>query len=184
MEKILNKTNLQETQLKALYKKWPEIKRFLVSLGCTKNDAEDVFQEALVIYIRKCEQPDFVLTVEPFFYVRNTCKLLWYNQSRKQGRQQTFSLETDVAQLDDDWFRKETQIRTIEQALTQLGKQCQELLQLFYGLGWSMTDIAAKIGLRNDKVAKAQKYRCLQKAKELVQDPSAEINVEPEILKS
>lgn len=183
MEKILNNTIQQETQLKALYKKWPEIKRFLLNLGCTKNDAEDVFQEALVIYIRKCKQPDFVLTVEPFFYVRNTCKLLWYNQSRKQGKQQTYSLETDVAQLDDDWFKKETQIRTIEQALTQLGKQCQELLQLFYGLGWNMVDIAAKIGLRNDKVAKAQKYRCLQKAKELVQSPELEPNVELELQK-
>lgn len=181
MEKILNNTIQQETQLKALYKKWPEIKRFLLNLGCTKSDAEDVFQEALVIYIRKCEQSDFVLTVEPFFYVRNTCKLIWYNQSRKQGKQQTYSLEADVAQLDDDWFKKETQIRTIEQALTQLGKQCQELLQLFYGLGWNMVDIAAKIGLRNDKVAKAQKYRCLQKAKELVQSEATEPNVELEL---
>lgn len=173
----------QDAELRALYRKWPDIRRFLLTLGCTKNDAEDVFQEALVIYIRKQEQPDFELTVDPFFYVRNTCKLLWYNQSRKQGRQQTFALETDVAQLDDDWFRKELQIQTIESALTKLGKQCQQLLQLFYGLGWNMVDIAQKIGMRNDKVAKAQKYRCLQKAKELVHANGNELNVEREILK-
>lgn len=182
MEQTPTDLQTQEATLRAIYRKWPDIKRFLQSVGCTKNDAEDVFQEALVIYIRKCEQPDFVLTVEPFFYVRNTCKLLWYNQARKQGKQQTYALESDVAALHDDWFEKEQQIRTIETALTQLGKQCQELLQLFYGLGWNMVEIAKKIGLRNDKVAKAQKYRCLQKAKELVKVNGNEQHVELETL--
>ena len=46
-----------------------------------------------------------------------------------------------------------------------------------------MADIAVKIGLRSDKVAKAQKYRCLQKAKELVQGPELEQNVELELQK-
>ena len=182
MKQTATDLQTQEATLKALYRKWPDIKRFLKTVGCAKNDAEDIFQEALVIYIRKCEQPDFELTVEPFFYVRNTCKLLWYNQARKQGKQQTYALESDVEALQDNWFEKEQQIRTIETALTHLGKQCQELLQLFYGLGWNMVEIAKKIGLRNDKVAKAQKYRCLQKAKELVKVNENEQNVELEIL--
>jgi RNA polymerase sigma factor (sigma-70 family) len=169
-ETSTQRTSAIESELRQLYKRWPDAKRFLRTLGCTGTDAEDLFQEALVIFVRKREQADFELTVDAYFYVRNTCKLLWYNQSRKQGKQQTYSLETDVAQLEDDWFRKETQIRVIEEALTRLGKQCQELLQLFYGLGWNMSEIAQKIGLRNDKVAKVQKYRCLQKAKELVRE--------------
>lgn len=155
-----------QQEIKQLYKKWPEIKRFLKQFGCNSTDAEDVFQEALVVYCRKKETPDFILTVEPFVYVRNICKLLWYNQSRKNKNAPTISLENDVQQLDDEWFQKEMKIRTVETAIQQLGKQCRELLELFYGLGWNMVDIAKKIGLRNDKVAKAQKYRCLQKAKE------------------
>lgn len=158
-------TDIQQ-ELKQLYKRWPEAKRFLRSLGCNTADAEDLFQEALVIYCRKKESSDFTLTVEPFVYVRNTAKLLWYNQSRKNKVNVHIELENDVKQLDDDWFQKEMKIRLVESALEQLGKQCRELLELFYGLGWNMVDIAKKIGLRNDKVAKAQKYRCLQKAKE------------------
>jgi RNA polymerase sigma factor (sigma-70 family) len=175
MKQTLTERTGQEQELRAIYRRWPDARRYLKTLGCAGTDAEDIFQEALVIYIRKQEQPGFELTVEPYYYVKNTCKLLWYNQARKQGRQQTFTLETDVAQLDDDWFGKEQRMRTIEDALTKLGKQCQEMLQLFYGLGWNMADIAQKIGLRNDKVAKVQKYRCLQKAKDLVrQDGNAD----------
>lgn len=161
-----NKTIQQE--LKQLYKKWLEVKRYLKMYGCNSSDAEDIFQEALILYCRKKEDANFVLTVEPFFYVRNTCKLLWYNQSRKNKSTQLIELEKEVAQLDDEWFQKEMKIQVIESAIHLLGKQCRELLELFYGMGWNMVDIAKKIGLRNDKVAKAQKYRCLQKAKENV----------------
>jgi RNA polymerase sigma factor (sigma-70 family) len=168
--------NMQQ-ELKQLYRKWPDIRKFLKTLGCDSVSAEDIFQEALLIYVRKRESADFELTVEPFFYVRNTCKLLWYNQARKEQKQVSTELSEHIAATEDQWFEKEMKIREVESTLEKLGAQCQELLQLFYGLGWNMVDIAKKIGLRNDKVAKAQKYRCLQKAKELIQEK--ELQVEP-----
>ncbi len=166
-----------QQELKQLYRKWPDIRRYLKTLGCDSVSAEDVFQEALLIYVRKRESSEFELTVEPFFYVRNTCKLLWYNQARKEQKQISTELHENIAAIEDGWFEKEMKIREVESTLEKLGAQCQELLQLFYGLGWNMVDIAKKIGLRNDKVAKAQKYRCLQKAKELIQEQ--ELTVEP-----
>lgn len=168
----------QEKELKTLYKKWPEIRKFLSSLGCTKDVAEDLFQEALIIYCRKRQTPDFVLDVEPFFYVRNTCKLLWYNESRKKSKEATFSMTQDVADINDDWFEQEMKFKTIESALEKLGKKCREILHLFYGLGWSMSDIAYKIGLRNDKVVKAQKYRCIQDAKLMVSEMDDSVSIQ------
>lgn len=182
MERSLTTQTDLENELRTLYRKWPMMKRFLITIGCSGAAAEDVFQEALVIFARKRTEPEFTLTVEPFFYVKNTCKLLWYNEARKQGRNPVFALEKDVEQQDDEWFRKEQQLRQVETVLKRLGAQCQELLQLFYGLGWSMIDIAKKLGLRNDKVAKVQKYRCLEKARNLVvdQEMGEEIIVESE----
>lgn len=158
-----------ETELKALYKKWPEIKRFLGTLGCSTIDAEDIFQEALVIYSRKKGSENFQLTVEPFHYVKSTCKLLWYNEARKQNKLPKTELGKEEIEMESTWFQKEMKLKTIEEAINQLGKQCQEILMLFYGLSWNMVKIAEKVGLRNVKVAKAQKYRCLQKAKELAE---------------
>ncbi len=156
-------------ELNALYRKFPDIKKFLGTLGCDATTAEDIFQEALLIYSRKRKLDDFELNVEPFFFVRSTCKLLWYNESRKKSNQQTYTLETDIPQEVEDWVQKELKILSIEKKLNEIGEQCKELLQLFYVKAWSMEDIAKKIGLRNDKVAKAQKYRCIQKLKDKVQ---------------
>ena len=159
-----------QKELKELYKKWLEVKRFLKSLGCSATDAEDLFQEGLLIYIRKKTLAEFTLESTPIAYVKSTCKFLWYNQSRKEAKQRTVELKDVSIEHSDDWLQKEMYLRQLEQAIQRIGEKCQELLRLFYSAGWNMSAIAAKIGLRNDKVAKAQKYRCLNKVKELIQE--------------
>lgn len=160
----------KDLTLKLLYRKLPDIKRYLVSLGCNTADAEDIFQEALLIFSRKVDEPDFDLTVAPFHYVKNTCKFLWYNASRKKSNMRTQEL-TDVSDQDDEgWWEKELKLQRIESAIEKIGKKCQQLLRLFYGKGVSMTVVAQRLGMRNNKVAKAQKYRCIHKVKEVLED--------------
>jgi RNA polymerase sigma factor (sigma-70 family) len=172
------KTSLDlSSELRTLYKKWPEVKRFLKSKGCNSKDAEDIFQEALLIFTRKLDEPDFELTVEPFHYVKNTCKFIWYNQSRKENKNRHTELHENVIQEDEEWILKELKLVSIEKAIEKIGKQCQQLLQLFYGQGLSMADIAQKIGLRSDKVAKVQKHRCITKVKEIVMNSPADQHI-------
>lgn len=165
---------MQEVNLKNLYRKWPIVRRELRILGCQGSVAEDIFQEALLILCRKLEDPNFVLDVEAIHFVKSTCKFLWFNQARKAQKQQTVELNQEVSNsnlvgIDEDWLEKEEKLASIEEAILKLGKQCQQILTLFYSKSLSMEKIAQKVGLRNEKVAKAQKYRCIQKVKELIQ---------------
>lgn len=159
---------MQEINIKELYKKWPQVWRYLKSYGCSKSDAEDIFQEAILILCRKMEDSNFELSLEPLFYIQKTSKLLWFNQARKMQKQQTFHLEDDEIQIldeSDSALEKQEKLVEIEKAILEIGKQCQEILKLFYGKNLSMELIAQKDGLRNEKVAKVQKYRCLNKVK-------------------
>ena len=167
MSMTLEKIDIDET-LKSLYKKWPDIKRYLKSKGCDPVDADDIFQEALLIFVRKTEEPNFELTVAPFHYVKNTCKFLWYNQSRKQAKNLKVEVPENLEDFEGDWFAKEMKLQQIESAISQIGAQCQQILRLFYGLGLSMVEVAKKLGIRNGGVAKTQKYRCLNKLKDIV----------------
>lgn len=100
---------------------------------------------------------------------------MWYNQSRKEGKNRQTELHENFSEEEnDEWILNELKLRSIEKAMSQIGKQCQQLLQMFYGLGLSMSDIAKKIGLRNDKVAKVQKFRCITKVKEIVLNGSVD----------
>lgn len=177
MEKTIYDSQEIKQELTVLYKYFPEVKRLLRTFGCDGLTAEDLFQEALIIYLRKKNDPDFEFQLAPIHFIKQTCKLLWYNESRKEQKYGTATLEVDPEAIPDSWMEKELQYKQMESALSKIGKQCKELLHLFYGLGWNMVDIAKKLDFRNDKVAKAQKYRCIQKAKDLVQE--ARMHVEP-----
>lgn len=166
-----------QQEIKALYRHFREIKGLLRQLGCDAVTAEDIFQEALIIYLRRKEEPGFEFHQSPLAYITNTCKYLWFGMARKQPQQGTLSEDrfADADAMDQEWIEKEVQYKALEKALMLIDEKCRELLHLFYGLGWNMVDIAKKIGLRNDKVAKAQKYRCIQKAKTLVQEAPLDV---------
>lgn len=176
MEKPFYNPQEVQKELTVLYKHFPEVKRLLRSFGCDGLTAEDIFQEALIIYLRKKNDPAFDFQLAPIHFIKQTCKLLWYNTARKVQKQGASSLESDLEEIPDSWMEKELQYKQLETALSKIGKQCRELLHLFYGLGWNMVAIAKKLDFRNDKVAKAQKYRCIQKAKDVVQE--AQLHVE------
>lgn len=171
-------------ELSVLYKHFPEVKRLLRSFGCDGVTAEDIFQEALIIYLRKKNDPGFDFQLAPIHFIKQTCKLLWYNAARKEQKQELIRSESGRKifhpdEEPDAWMEQELQYKQLESALSKIGKQCRELLHLFYGLGWSMMEIAKKLDFRNDKVAKAQKYRCVQKAKDLVQEAQLHVESNP-----
>lgn len=95
---------------------------------------------------------------------------MWYNQSRKEGKNHAVPLEEIQDLEQEDYTQKEMKFLRVEKAIEQIGAKCRELLQLFYGVGMNMSDIADKLGFRNDKVAKAQKYRCLNDLKDAVRN--------------
>lgn len=165
-------TTSTRKQLKELYKKWPDIKTYLKSLGCDTTNAEDIFQEALVIFCRKNESQDFELNVDAFHYVKSTCKFIWYNQARKERKHVHTELTPNISEEESDWLEKEMKLSQIEKAMQRIGDKCRQLLQLYYGAKMNMTEIAKKVGLRSDNVAKAQKYRCIQKIKDELSNSS------------
>jgi len=164
-------------ELDILYKRWPEVKRFLKSKGCKVTDAEDIFQEALLIYTRKLNEPDFELTSDPFNYVMNTSKFLWYNQSRRENKYRYTEIHENVSSEEEEWIVKELKLSKIEKALAQIGEKCQKLLQLLYDHGLSMSEIAERIGLRNGNAAKVQKFRCIQKVKDIVMKSPSDFDI-------
>lgn len=155
--------------VKQLYRDWPFVRKSLKERGCNSKDAEDIFQEALLIFCTKMNDPSFHLEGDPIYFVRQTSIFLWFNQARKNQKNGFVELTIELPQFDDDFLAKEEKLSKIEHAILSIGKQCQDILHLFYGLKLSMEEIAKKVGLRSDKVVKAQKYRCIQKVKEQLQ---------------
>lgn len=60
----------------------------------------------------------------------------------------------------------EEEVGILRQWMQQLGARCQELLE-YSGWGYSPTEIADKMGFSSARSASSQRYKCLEKLKEL-----------------
>jgi len=158
-----------DTALNALYKNYPQVRKLIRSKGGDTAAAEDIFQEALIILIRKIRETDFQLNAQLNTYLFSVCRYLWKDELKKRQRQITHNPEDALFNGEETaWLQRieeESHFRLAEKILTQLKDRCQELLLLFYKGSVSLRDIAARMGYSSENTAKNQKYKCLEAAK-------------------
>lgn len=149
---------------------------WIVTQGGQAADAEDVYQEAMVVLFKKSQQPDFRLTCKISTFLFAVSKHLWFKRLDHLRRQP--ATLGDNAGNDEglDWIY-EDEVRThleqeahfsrLEHAIDQLGDPCSSLLRAFYHKGLSMSEIASQFGYTNPDNAKTQKYKCLNRLKKI-----------------
>lgn len=153
----------------ALYAHYPPVEKMIYRNGGTRDDAKDVYQEALIILYRKVNTEDFKLTAKVSTYLFSVCRLLWLEQIRKRGKVPTDKMteenDRDLQQEVNEETEKGKRLKQAEEALASLGEKCRKILQLFYFDKKSMHEIAKMLGYGSENSAKNQKYKCLETAK-------------------
>jgi RNA polymerase sigma factor (sigma-70 family) len=147
--------------------------KWIVSRGGLEPDAEDVFQEAILILYEKAKDPEFCLTCKLGTYLFAICKRLWFRKSAQSAsilRLSTEEDEFDLAGYDDDiaqHLEREERFDQLATAMDQLGSPCSELLKAFYVERKNMQEIAGGFGYTNAENAKTQKYKCLSRLRKI-----------------
>ncbi|GAB1855328.1 hypothetical protein MHTCC0001_01610 [Flavobacteriaceae bacterium MHTCC 0001] len=173
-KKILElfKQGQREKAFAKLYELYPKIEALILSKGGQKQDASDVFQEALIILNRNLETSDFKLTSSFYTYLYSVSRFIWKDTQKTFSKQELHHLKPEEV----DYFHcvlEEKKYQLAEHAFLELGKRCQELLQLFYVKAMSFKAIALKMRFKSEKIAKNQKYKCLVKVKEIYSNKRA-----------
>ena len=152
-----------------LYKNYPQVEKLILSKGGSKDDAKDIFQEALIIFYEKVTNTEFKLTSAIGTYLYSVSRFLWKDELIKRKGKSAVSLDFEFTSEEEAEFQvaieKEAKFKQIESVLSDIGEKCFQLLKLFYYDGLKMAAIAAKVGLKSEKIAKNQKYKCLERAK-------------------
>jgi len=161
-----------EVALKELYKThYPMVVHLICSNNGTEQEAKDVYQDAMIAFYERVQQPDFVLTCKIKTYVYAVCRRLWLKRLTQKKRyhgnideaESFLQIEEEIKSIDElesDYLKMNT-------AMAGLGEPCVSIIRDFYVNGRSMEDISAKYGYTNADNAKNQKYKCLQRLKKL-----------------
>lgn len=157
------KNNRYPKAVKGLYGILPSIKKYVIANSGTNEDADDIFQDALVILYKKIHQNEFTLSVSLSTFLYAVSKNCWLQELRRRKKMPLAESENDIAQPETN---EEIAFKKAAASFSLLGEKCRQLLILFYYKKQSFKEIAAALSFSDEKVAKNQKYRCLQKAKE------------------
>ncbi len=167
-KKILElfKDGQREKAFSKLYSLYPKIEVLVLSKGGQKQDASDVFQEALIILNRNLEKSNFKLTSSFYTYLYSVSRFIWKDTQKKFSKQELHNLSgTEVEHFHS--VLEEKKYQRAEHAFLELGERCRQLLQLFYHEAMSFKEIANMMQFKSEKIAKNQKYKCLTKAKDI-----------------
>ena len=155
--------NKYSRAVNGLYDILPSVKQYVRNNNGSADDAQDIFQDALVILYKKIHAGQLVLSVPLKTYLLAVVKNCWLAELRRRKKLPVADTLPDIA---DDTINEDPGFAIASSAFNFLGKKCKELLILFYFKKKSLKDIAKELAFSSEMVAKNQKYRCIQKAKE------------------
>jgi len=159
-----------------IYKEFFPLIKFLVTQnGGSDEDAEDVFQDGIIIIYNKININQFVLTSSFKTYMYSVCRNLWLQKLNK--RRAIFDKLTDVEEYIDlpktmlqDATVEETEMhRIIQIHFLSLHEDCQKVLRLFIK-NIPLREIAAIMGFKTENYAKTRKYLCKEELKKRIAD--------------
>jgi len=151
---------------------FPKIVSFIIRNSGRADMAKDVFQDALVIFIEKVYTKKLDLTCSVSTYLYSICRFLWMDQLRQNKREMPLNdnynyLKDDITivGVDDD---TPDIYENVNSAIEKLGNPCKQLLESYYYKNLSWDEIASSLGYSNAASARNQKYKCLERIRNVV----------------
>jgi RNA polymerase sigma factor (sigma-70 family) len=150
--------------------------RWVVSRGGTPDDAEDIFQEALVAIFEKAQSADFVLTCPLGALLHVVCSRKWIDRIRQKGRDAGVRKEEEIryaAEAEGDALVEAEEVLAeqarhdrLRSAFTQLSELCQRLLTLLSN-GTKPAEAATQLQMNSVDTLYRRKNACTERWREL-----------------
>ncbi len=142
--------------------------------GSTK-DAEDIYQEAFIVFLDKINDPNFTLTCKIKTFLYSISRNLWLKELRKKSTGRVSSIEdhheyiADLASYIEEEDIQDDRERMVMGALNKMGDPCKRLLYLYYFNNKSMLEIATLMQYKSAKATRNQSYKCKERLRKLFQ---------------
>lgn len=147
------------------------IRFYVLKNSGMETDAEDLFQEGLIVLVEKLRSADFKLTASIKTFLYSICRNIWLKKLRKLGRMPVMDCEQPIEIADDEEEDlSESHLQVIGACLRRIGDACRSLLEGYYYMKKSMEVLAQDLGLQNANTAKTRKYKCMQRLKKMAHE--------------
>lgn len=154
-----------EGALKYLYQKYYRMMvRMVINNSGTEEEAQDIFQDSLIIFWEKVINNELQLTSKISTYLYSICLNLW---RKELDRKKRLSREEKDGEIIPEHDQNEI-VKIMHSCINELGDTCKQVLTLYYFEKLSMKEIAETLNFSNADTAKTKKYKCKQELDKLV----------------
>jgi RNA polymerase sigma factor (sigma-70 family) len=146
--------------------------RWVTQHNGTADDAQDVFQEAVLALYDKAQNPDFVLTCPIGAILHVIYSRKWIDRLRQKKRESVVRLEEDlrytteitpdVLTLAEETLAEAADQQRLARAFEQISELCRQLLSML-SEGISATDTANKLELNSVNTLYRRKNACIER---------------------
>ncbi len=160
---------------------FPMVANYVAKMGGVLDEAKDVFHDALLVYYEKSLSQSLNLQHGEQAYIFGIARHLWikrYHECRRHIPLDQLMAEFDGDDAGMDW--EDDTVRgdaisasnRIVRVLQTAGQKCMELLSAFYYEKLDMLEMARRFGFSGTRSATVQKFKCLEKVKQVVREKS------------
>ncbi len=154
-----------------LYKEYfVVVKRFITNNNGRTDDAEDIFQDTMLVLVEKLEQDNFQLTASIKTYIMAIAKNLWLKRLRTTYR------EIEFTDLHDNNFFEDIDL-AIEQEksywdklqnyMHQITDHCRGLIHDIFFKEKAIEQIQKEYGYSTKHNAQNQKHKCVEQIRKI-----------------
>jgi RNA polymerase sigma factor (sigma-70 family) len=146
------------------------ITRFVLANSGTKKDAEDLFQDTMIVFVEKVRNDHFRLSSSVGTYVMAISKNLWYKKLRDQNRLLSFDeLHTKeyFSELSDCIEQEKEYKGLLQKYLHKASDHCKMLIYEIYFANKTPEQIQEEYGYTTKHNFANQKYKCIQQIKKI-----------------
>jgi RNA polymerase sigma factor (sigma-70 family) len=141
------------------------VKQLVVHNAGSDSDAEDIFQEALIVIFKKLkEEPDFKLTSAFSTYIYSISRLMWLKHLRQIKKIDIDPLNRDMEEriefeeplpVED----KDLRMAIYQRTLLRIPEDCQKILRLT-AQDITSKEIARQLGFRSEGYVRKRRHFC------------------------
>ncbi len=165
---IMKTAEEREAFFMALYKKaFPVVARYIARMGGSLDEAQDVFQDALVIYYEKVQSAPANIRGSEKAYLLGIAKNLWNQHYNANSKNQPLGDADFAAEADEQPLTNK-----LMHYLETAGQKCMQLLKAYYYDHLPVSDVATQFGYSGLRSATVAKYKCLEKVRDTIKQNS------------
>ncbi|MEZ4875734.1 MAG: sigma-70 family RNA polymerase sigma factor [Flavobacteriaceae bacterium] len=154
-----------------LYKTvFPKVARYVVQKGGTKEAAEDIFQNALIVlYVQLKKEALHIQSFDNYLFI--VCRNLWRREATKKNRVTNNNEVTLVSERTHlaRFYIEQSQWDLFQEKLKMLSQNCQEILALVFKK-IAYKEIMEQLGYASETVARQRVFKCKSKLTQLIKN--------------